>query len=672
MKRTALLLLACGAMAVGQQAPRSGIDKSDMDLTCKPCQDFWRYAGGGWLDKNPIPPQYSSWGTFSVLQEQNREKLHKILEAAAKNTAAPAGSNERKIGDLYASCMDTAAIDARGAEPIKKYLDRVAAIASVKDLTAALTELQIAGVAGVVGIGAGPDAKNSKDIIANVGGSAISLPDRDYYTREDARSKAIRDEFVKHVAKMLELIGDAPDKAAAEAPRVLAFETTFAQAMMTNVERRDPYARYHKMDFAGLAALAPNYDFKPLFAQFKIPESTPINVGEPNFIRKFNEQLTAAPLDDWKLWLRWRIVESAASSLSKPFVDEDFHFNGTVLQGTKEQQPRWQTCVARVDRGMGEALGQAFVKEYFPPEAKRRMNALVANLRLELGNAIENADWMSPETKKNARAKLDAFVAKIGYPDKWRDYSALNISRKSFFDNVRAIGQFSRAYNLAKIGKPVDRTEWGMTPPTVNAYYSPQMNEIAFPAGILQPPFFDMTADDAVNYGAIGAVIGHEMGHGFDDQGSKFDSEGNLKNWWTPEDRAQFEKRAQCVIDEFDKTDLGNGLHHNGKLVVGEGLGDLNGVTLALRAYHRSLGGKPGPVIDGFTADQRFFIAFARIWATEFTPEALRLQLNTNPHPVAKYRANVTLQNIPEFQEAFHCAAGDPMVKPAGERCKLW
>jgi putative endopeptidase len=672
MKRTALLVLACGAMAVGQQAPRSGIDKSDMDLTCKPCQDFWRYANGGWLDKNPIPPQYSSWGAFTVLAEQNRQKLHNILEAAARNTTAPANSNERKIGDFYASCMDTGAIDARGAQPIQKDLDRIAAISSVKDLTAALTEFQRLGSIGPFSIGAGADAKNSKDIIVNIGAGGISLPDRDYYTKQDARSKSIRDEFVKHVAKMFELLGDAPDKAAAKAPRVLAFETTFAEAMMTNVQRRDPYARYHKMDLAALNALAPNYDFKPLFVQFKIAASTPINVSEPEFIKKFNEQLTAVPLDDWKLWLRWRVVDAAANSLSKPFVDADFHFSGAVLQGTKEQQPRWQTCVARVDRAMGEALGQAFVKEYFPPEAKRRMNQLVANLRLELGNALENADWMSAETKKNARAKLDAFVAKIGYPDKWRDYSALKIDRKSYFDNVRAAALFARLDNFDRIGKPVDRTRWGMTPPTVNAYYSPQMNEIAFPAGILQPPFFDMTADDAVNYGAIGAVIGHEMGHGFDDQGSKFDAEGNLRNWWTREDRAQFEQRAQCVIDEFDKTDLGGGLHHNGKLVIGEGLGDLNGVTLALRAYHRSLGGKPAPVIDGFTGDQRFFIAFARIWATQFTPEALRLQLNTNPHPVAKYRSNVTLRNIPEFQEAFHCASGDPMVKPPEDRCKLW
>jgi predicted metalloendopeptidase len=668
--RTFLSLAVClTSWLYGQN---SGIDRASLDPSCKPCQDFWRHANGGWLDRNPIPARYPSWGTMALMQESNRERLRAILEAAALSKAA-AGSSERKIGDFYASCMDTAAIDARGIEPLKPELDRVARISSTKDLSAAINHFQRYAAIGPFNLIALQDLKNAKEMIANIGTGGISLPDRDYYLKDDPKSRQIRDEFVKHVAKMLELLGAKPETAAESARQILTFETALAEAMMTNVQRRDPYARYHRMDLDGVKALAPSHDWKQLLDEFQVRISTPVNVNEPEFLKRFERQLTSVKLEEWKTWLRWRLVDASAARLSKPFFDQDFHFHRVVLTGVKEQLPRWQTCSLAVDSSLGDALGEVFVKKHFPPESKRRMNELVENLRATLREELGNADWLTSETKQNAVTKLNAFVAKIGYPDRWRDYSAVKISRESYLENVRAAGVNNKLYRLAKIGKPIDRNDWGMTPPTVNAYYSPLMNEIAFPAGILQPPMFDAGADDAVNYGAIGAVIGHEMGHGFDDQGSKFDSGGNLKNWWMPDDRKKFEQRAGCIIDQYSGIEGVEGLKHNGKLVVGEALGDLGGLTLAYRAYRRSLRGKPEPPeIDGFTADQRFFLAYARVWSTQYRPEAARLRIQTDPHPLPKARTNGTLANMPEFHRAYGCKPGDAMVRPPEKQCKLW
>ena len=665
----ALFLL--GSLAAAQQTPASGIDRSYLDPACKPCDDFWRYADGGWIDKNPIPARFPSWGTAPVLAQQNREHLHAILDAAQSSSAKP-GSNEQKIGDLYASCLDTASIDALGFQPLKPHLDRVAAIQSPADLKAALVAFDRLERPGPFDLVAIQDFKSSKDTIAGIAAGGLSLPDRDYYVKDDERSKHIREEFLKHVAKMLELAGDSPESAAASAAPVLSFETTLAQATLTRVARRDPYATYHRMNLAGVSELAPNFDWKALLAQLKLPESTPVNVGEPEFLKAFSHQLDAVPLADWKTWLRWRFFDGAASDLAQPFRDEDFHFNRTVLNGVTEQQPRWEICTTTVDRELGDALGELFVRQYFPPRSKQRMQELVANLRAALGEELARADWLAPETRKNAAAKLEAFYAKIGYPDKWRDYSGVTITRKSYFDDITATTLDNRLYRLSKIGQPFDRNDWGMTPPTVNAYYNPPRNEIVFPAGILQPPLFDGAADDAINYGAIGAIIGHEMGHGFDDQGSKFDASGNLTNWWTPDDRKKFEQRAACVIGQFNSIDVGGGLHHKGELVVGEAMGDLGGLTLAYRAYHNSLHGKEAPVIDGFTGDQRFFLAYARAWASQMRPEAARMLLDSNPHPLPKFRCNATLQNMPEFQKAFGCKQGDAMVRPSDQQCKLW
>ncbi len=670
---TPLVILLLATTLPAQETPRSNIDRTAMDPSCKPCQDFWRYANGGWIDKNPIPARYASWGHMSMLREANRDRLRTILEGLAKNApTAKANSNDRKLGEMYASCMDTATIDARGIKPLQADLDRVAAIQSTKDLVAALTELNRTLSIGPFGLADMPDLKNSKAVIAAIAVGGLSLPDRDYYFKDDARSKLIREELLKHVSKMFQLLGEKPEVASAAANTIMAFETELARASLTRVARRDPYAWYHVMGLAELAALTPHYDWKPMFRQFKLDLNAPINVTQPEFLKQFDRQLATVPLQDWKTWLRWRVLEDAAANLSKPFVDQAFYFNSTVLSGVKEQLPRWQTCTTLVDRSMGEALGEIFVAKHFPPEAKRRMNTLVENLRVTLRGQLETADFLSPDTKKNAVAKLNAFTTKIGYPEKWLSYAELQVDGKTYFENVRAAELFQRLDGLAKIGKPVDRALWHMTPPTVNAYYNPPMNEIVFPAGILQAPFFDLKADDAVNYGAIGAVIGHEMGHGFDDQGSKFNSEGNLKDWWTAEDLKKFQARTACVVDQFNTLDVGEGLRHNGKLVVGEALGDLGGLKLAYNAYQRSLGGKPGPVIDDFTADQRFFLSFARAWSTHYTPESLRLMLNTNPHPVPKFRANGTLQNMPEFHKAFQCKDGDPMMRPADKQCKLW
>ncbi len=516
------------------------------------------------------------------------------------------------------------------------------------------------------------DPENADQVIAGIAVGGLSLPDRDYYFRDDARSKMIRDEFVQHVQRLLQLLGDSPEAAAAAAKTVMDFETALAKVTLTNVARRDPYNRVHKMDFGSMEALAPAYDWKGAFQLLKVPTTVAVNVSEPEFLKEFNRQLQNAPVETWKTWLRWRVIDDRADYLAKPFYDEWFHFERTVLSGVTVQQARWKVCVSSTDATLGEALGRLYVEKHFPPEAQRRMQDLVANMRAALGEELQSAEWLAPETRVNAIRKLATFDPRIGYPVKWHDYSGVQVTRGNYLADKESAIVDERRLNAAKIGKKLDRTEWSMTPPTVNAYYTSARNSITFPAGILQPPFFDMEADDAVNYGAIGVVIGHEMGHGFDDQGSKYDADGNLKNWWTDQDRAQFEKRAACIVNQFDSIDVGEGQHHTGKLVTGEAMGDLGGATLAYKAYHKSLNGKEAPVIDGLTGDQRFFLAYARVWAANQRPEAMRRQLATDPHPLAKFRTNATLQNMPEFQRAFACKLGDPMVRPAADQCKLW
>jgi len=660
-----------GASSNDSDKPASwGFDAANLDKTCKPCDDFYQFAMGGWRKANPIPAEYSSWGTFTQLADKNQQNLRQILENAANAKAAP-GSKEQKIGDFYAGCMDTNAIEAAGTKPIDPELARIAGIKSAADLQAEAARLQKRYVNALFRFGANQDAKDSTKVIGGASQGGLGLPERDYYLKTDDKSKELRDSYVKHVAKMFGLLGDPAGKAAAEADTVMKIETALAAASMKNTDMRDPNKTYHKMTVAELQALSPNFFWEAYFKAMGHPELQEINVGQPDFFKALDAQLTALSLDDWKIYLRWQLIDSAAPALTEKFVNEEFEFGGKTLTGAKEIQPRWKRCVQATDRTLGEALGQVYVQRFFPPDAKARALRMVNNLISALRDDLETLPWMGPETRRQATAKLEAFAVKIGYTDKWRDYSGLMIDRKSYADNQFRGGEFEFARRLDKIGKPVDRTEWGMTPPTVNAYNNSSMNEIVFPAGIMQPPFYDPKADDAVNYGGMGAVIGHEITHGFDDRGSQFDGQGNLSNWWSAEDRKNFDERASCVEKQFDGYEVEPGLHQNGKLVLGESIADLGGLAIAYAAYEKSLEGKPRPKeIEGFTAEQRFFLGWAQVWGANQRPEAARLQTKTNPHPLARFRGNGPLSNLAIFAQAFGCKKGDAMVRE--QACKIW
>jgi len=675
-----LILTACAALLVAStrsltvRAARDssqGFDPSDLDRTCKPCDDFFQFAVGGWLKKNPIPPEYPEWGSFITLADKNQQALRAILEAAAANKSSTLGSNEQKIGDYYASCMDTSAIDALGVQPLSPDLAAIDAIQDTQGLVRSLGQLQTRGVGVLFAFGSDQDFKDSSQVIGEANQGGLGLPDRDYYTRTDEKSKKLRDEYVAHVGKLFTLMGDSQDKAAGEAHTVLRIETSLAQASMNNVDLRDPVKVYHKMTLTDAQALTPHFSWTAFFEAVRAPKLTEINIGQPDFFKALDGMLTSVSVADWKTYYRWHLIHTTARRLSDPLVEEDFNFSGRILTGSKQIRPRWKRCTANVDRQLGEALGQVYVHKYFPPEAKAKALELVHNLMSVLQDDLARLPWMSPATRKAAIAKLGAFATKIGYPDKWRDYSGLRIDRQSYVQNVFRAAQFEYARDLAKIGKPVDRTEWGMTPPTVNAYYNPQLNEIVFPAGILQPPFYDPKRDDAYNYGAIGSVIGHEITHGFDDQGAQFDPQGNLKNWWNPEDLKNFQARGECIVQQFDGYEVEKDLHENGKLVEGESIADLGGLTLAYAAFQKSMAGKPRNTdANGFTPEQRFFIGYAQNWAINIRPELARLQTNTDPHPLPRFRTNGPLSNTVEFAKGFGCKKGDAMMRQ--QLCKIW
>ena len=689
MRRTAALLIFSALMIVAaglilfpgrpaalsqtvSAAEEHGFDLADLDTTCKPCEDFFNYATGGWIKRNPIQPEYASWGRFNALQNHNQEVLRQVLEAAALDKKA-AGSIEQKIGDFYSACMNTDAIEASGIKPIEPELERIAAIGNLAQLQDEVAHLQSQGTRVLFGFGSEQDDKNSQQVIGAASQGGLGLPDRDYYTKEDDKSKQIRDQYVQHIAKMMELAGDSADKASAEARTVLTIETQLAQNSKTRVERRDPESNYHKMDPAGLRALTPDFSWDTYFRNVGFANIHEVNVGQPEFFKALDKQLKSVPISDWKIYLRWHLIRASAPALSGKFVDENFNFYGRTLTGAKEIQPRWKRCVNATDRALGEALGQKYVEKVFPPQAKQRAHEMVQNLVAALHSDIETLPWMSDPTRKQALAKLAAMNLKIGYPDKWRDYSAYQVARDSYVENLQRGSAFEFHRELAKIDKPVDRKEWDMSPPTVNAYYDPNMNEIVFPAGILQPPFFDAKADDALNYGGIGAVIGHEMTHGFDDQGAQYDAQGNLHNWWTPEDLKNFKERTACVEKQFDSFVVVDDLHENGKLVLGESIADLGGLTIAHMAFDRTFAGKPEPPkVDGFTPEQRFFLSFARIWSTTARPEYERMMTTVDPHPLPRFSAAGALMNMPDFAKAFYCQAGDSLVKPADEVCKIW
>jgi putative endopeptidase len=661
----------CGDFSGIPQEGGHGLNLADLDTTSKPCQDFFQFADGGWIKNNPIPPAYPRWGAFNVLINHNQDVLRGILENDAKANAAR-GSNVQKVGDLYAVCMDTSDIEKQGIEPLKKDFAEIAAIENLKGVENEAAGLQMAGVNALFNFDSSQDFKDSTQMIGIAGQGGLGLPDRDYYTKTDDASKKLRDQYVAHVTNMFVLLGDTPEKAAAEAQTVMAIETKMAEASMSRVDRRNPDNVYHPMDRTQLSATMRNFSWDTYLDDVGVPHITKVNVEQPEFFKALDGQLAATSVDDWKTYLRWHLIHGAAPYLSDKFVNEDFDFYRKTLTGAKEILPRWRRCVATVDDLLGEALGQEYVKVAFPPEAKAEALEIVHNLIDALRADIMQLDWMGPETKKQALLKVDALMLKIGYPDKWRDYSKYDVDRGPFVLNVQRGNEFEFAREMAKIGKPVDRTEWGMTPPTVNAYYNAEYNEIVFPAGILQLPFFDSKRDAAMNYGGMGAVIGHELSHGFDDQGSKFDAQGNLRNWWTPEDQKNFQARAECVIKQFDGYEVEPGLHENGKLVVGESIGDLGGLAIAYRALQKVLQEHPEGTIDGFTPDQRFFISWAHGWAASARPEYQRLQVNTNPHPLDRFRAFGPLSNMPSFQKAFGCKDSDPMVRPAADRCQIW
>lgn len=664
---TALFVVFSFCMSTLAQS--HGFDLSNMNKSVDACDDFFEYANGNWVKNTAIPPSQSRWGNFNILAENNRDVLKKVLEGTPRN--APAGSDAQMIGDFYRSCMNEAAIDKAGISPLTPFLKPIESMKSIKDVQHQLAVMHTMGVPVLFGFGSGPDLKNSSLVIANAGQGGLSLPNKDYYTKDDDKSKETRAKFVEYMTTLFKLAGDSPDAAAANAKTVMEMQTRLAMASLAPVEMRIPENRYNKIAFADAAAVTPDFSWDDYLAARGVAPLTEINLSQPKFFREVNAMMKDVPVENWKTYMRFSLLNSAAGALSKPFVDASFDFFGKYLSGTKEQQPRWKRCVQSTDGALGEALGMEFVKVKFTPQMKARMDELISNLFVALQQRIQALPWMSDQTKPRAIAKLMAIRRKIGYPDTLRGYKGLVVDDKSYVGNIYRSSQFQVKRNLDDINKPVDRTRWGMSPPTVNAYYNGVFNEIVFPAGILQPPFFNFEADDAINYGGIGGVIGHEISHGFDDQGSKFDADGNLKSWWTDDDRKKFEDRASCVADQFSKYEVQPGLFINGRLTLGENIGDFAGLTIAYTAYMKSLEGKPRPAdIDGFTPEQRFFLGWAQVWAAKSTAEAERSQVLGDPHSAAKWRVNGPMSNMPQFAKAWGCKTGNKMVRP--DACLIW
>jgi putative endopeptidase len=666
----ALFAVHSGGLGAAAQQLSSGIDLTSLDRSCKPCDDFYQFANGGWIKSHPIPAAYPQFGTSNILVDKNRQVTHEILEAAAKSNAA-AGTDEQKLGDYYASCMDTAAIAQAGTTPLDPLLTQIAGIVDTKSIAPVVAALQIDGVDAFFGFGSSADAKDSTTNIAEVDQGGLGLPNRDYYTNTDDKSVQLRAAYVAHVSKMLALIGETQAQADADAQTVLAIEIALAKNSLTDVQQRDPQATYHKMDAAALAKLSPNFDWNAFFTASGV-SPTAINVSEPDFFSGFSTLLGQWTPAQIKTYLRWHTITTYAPMLPPAFADENFAFYSTTLNGTTAQLPLWRRCTRFADSALGYALGRDYVAKVFPPAAKARALELVKYVKETLRADIASLDWMTAQTKARAVEKLDAFSLKIGYPDTWRDYTNLTIVKGPFVVNQMASYAYETKRDYAKIGKPVDRSEWGMTPPTVNAYYNPSVNEIVFPAGILQPPFFNQDADMAVNFGAIGAVIGHESTHGFDDEGRQFDKNGNLSDWWTPQDAAAFNAKAKCIVTQFNALSPEPGVKENGELVQGEAIADLGGLTIAYKAFERWQAANPRRTIDGFTPEQRFFLGFAGVWGSSSRPEFIRLLANSDVHPYDKFRVNATLSNMPAFAAAWGCKTGTAMVRPASERCAIW
>jgi len=665
-----LLAATLAAGGPGMAKPKPGVDPVNIDSTVKPCEDFYQFANGGWLKTHSLPGDKSRYGAFEEVSDHNRELLRQILvETSGKRDWKP-GSVQQKVGDFFTSGMDEAAIEKRGTAPLKPYLARIEALKDAKELPAFLAQWHSEGLPGIFSFSVSQDARNSTRYMASLGQGGTGLPDRDYYLKEDARSKGIREKYETHVARMFELLGEQPEQTRLDAAIVLKLETRLAQAQWSRVELRDPVKRYNKRTPDQAQVEVPGFDWKGYF-KARGAQMEDFNLSTPSFFQAFGRLAQEVPAAEWRTYLRWHLVSAAANQLPKAFVEEAFAFHGKVLNGVPAQEERWKRIQVATDHSLGEALGQLYVAKAFSPEAKQKVLEMVENLRAALKERIVGLDWMGEATKQQAIHKLEAFGVKMGYPDKWKVY-AFDVKRDDFFGNVRRASAWRTRENLARLGKPIDRTEWGMTPPTVNAYYSPTLNEIAFPAGILQAPFFDPAADDAVNYGAIGWVIGHEMTHGFDDSGSQFDWSGNLNNWWTDADKKAYQARTDLVVKQYDAYEPLPGEHVNGKLTVGENIADLGGLKIAFAAWKKSLGGKPAPAIDGFTGEQRFFLGAAQVWRNHIRSEALSVRLKTDPHSPGRQRVQGPLSNLPEFFEAFGCGEGTPMMRPAAERPAIW
>jgi putative endopeptidase len=668
-------LLALLAMAVLSFLPpgkkkKKFIDTANMDLSVRPGDNFYEYANGNWVRKNPVPSSKTRWGSFDELREESLRRLRVLLDDAAAN--AGKNSQSQKIGDFYTSGMDSAALDKLGYQPIRADLDRIAGIKAADGLLIEMAFERTHGIAApVVSIFVGPDRKNVSQYIPQLGQGGTTLPDRDYYLKNDARSIAIRQAYTTHLNHMFILIGKSQTEAAADADAVFRIEKALAHAQMSRVETRDPYKTYNKFSWKDLSATTPAIDWKALAEKMEVGDADSLVVANPGFLKSLDLLLTAVSLDDWKAYLQWNVLRDAAPFLSNAFVDEDFSFN-QALSGQKEQTPRWQRISGLIDRNLGDLLGQLYVEKYFSAAAKQRMQDLVNNLQETFSERIKRVDWMSDETKQKAVEKLQAFLKKICYPDKWKDYHTIAISRDDFLGNIRNCAVYGFNENVTQLGKPVDRTKWTMTPPTINAYYNPSNNEIVFPAGILQFPFFDFEADDAVNYGGIGAVIGHEMTHGFDDQGRQFAADGNLKDWWTRTDADKFKTRADEVVAQYNSFIVLDTLHVNGRLTLGENLADLGGLSIAYEAFSKTRQFKEGAKIDGFTPQQRFFLNWAQLWRSNTVPQTAAQLILTDPHSPGEYRCNGPVTNIDAWYAAFDIKEGDKMYKPADKRTRIW
>jgi len=644
---------------------------TNLDKSVKPQDDFYQYAIGGWLKANPIPDAYSRWGSFEILYENNLQQIKNILETSAKANADK-GTIQQKVGDFYSTGMDSAKIEELGYTPIKPILEDIDKISTKEELVKMTAYLHEHEVSPLFAFFSAVDAKNSDMMIAQIYQSGMGLPDVEYYYKKDDRSKEIREKYVEHITKMFELINYSDTDAKAAAEKIMYLETSLAKAANTRLENRDPNKTYNKLTKAELISKSPNFDWNLFFTEIGKKDLSEINVSQPEFIAEVSKLMKDTPMSDWKAYLKWTVLRNTADYLSSDFVNQDFEFYGKFLNGSKKLRERWKRVSNVLDRTIGELVGQLYVKENFPPEAKSRAKEIVDNLLEAMGESIKNNDWMSDETKEQALLKLGSFGVKIGYPDKWTDYSSLEISKNSYFKNVWNSWNFLFKDDMRKIGKPVDESEWGMTPQTVNAYYSPTRNEIVFPAGILQPPFFNKDADDAMNYGAMGAVIGHEITHGFDDQGRQYDAKGNIRDWWTKEDAERFDKRAKGLVDQYSNFVAVDTMKIDGKLTLGENIADLGGLTVAYAAFSKTDEFKEGKKIDGFTPQQRFFLSWAQVWRNNIRDENLKLRLKTDVHSPGKQRVNGPLANLPQFYAAFDVKEGDPMRRSSDEIVKIW